>query len=608
MSNTLLIGSQRVEQWKSDVIQKEFEVDLNGVEYQIQITEMPVGLKYMEDENEPEKSGGSRHYLRLFRIQSKEEGSPSVTFFEPNRYADVSSILAGVAAKTSRDLKPYVDIFQEVLGRDAGEAAKVMERIFVGYGHNSVGDLLKVSLFFNNLPMSQAFDMANDRSAFAMQEGSTRYMAYEAAKSVDISQVLDLDQVDPEVRERMIELWSELKVLSEHNYKKYLRLFRLAFKKEFPTSDEDPIRESTYQSRALDIARLWLTMSTKNSAVFQMSVRDWRDEIKTLKQSKDLQTQDLAQLIEATLSISEAGGFDDPSDAPMINLKRLLRHAEPKHFKIHENLDRLHLMLQDTNFHEHFDKFSVDLSKQKVFHHATEVSLLEVNSPVLAVVMECVFKLYPNIPLEEIQSWLLSLDNERVRQMYLTLREGVSDHEEWGHEGRLSNPYLFEITTAIAYIRDLNRHRPWQRHIPYLDYRNPEAILSAGFHIPEQLKNFDGVSESTKAKWKGDAVAYYSRLAELAQLVHKNIDGVNPAWINHLLPMGHQIRTSFSGAFGYLVYLLSLRGKMGGDAGYVHAVSEMARLVCERDPYLLPGDFEARNFDPNSRQDFAARS
>lgn len=543
------------------------------------------------------------------RIASIEHPDPNidtiVSVVEFNPEVDVAAVVAWAGSRTSRSDDPFTQIFaeiQEAYTTGQYDAAGKLAKVFTGYGHASVADMAPVFLYINKIPINLAFWVFNHMSVGAGQELSTRFVELEDLGVDTPDFLLPLETIDPTAAQVIRDRWETLLTRSKENYHKWYGLVSGVYGQKFaPAEGEKPLKDSTLNARSLDIARMWIPAGASTSMALLMSARSWVDMVSQLRGSKDKRIHELGEQIFAALNITS---FPETADIRN-NLTGLTKYSEAKG-TIPSNLTELDLALK--NIETFSDLLQTrNLGVNTDLGHDTSVELIDLGrySPGAAVVMQYVINLYPDLDEVKVLEWLNTLEDDYKAELGRIVFQTHDRHNLMRNMGDIRGPLMI-LETALAYVRDLNRHRAFGRFTPYVDSSNVEAILQQGFNRNHQVMNTKGM-EHLREGWNNDMNAYYTELLDLFRLVKANIPDVDDNFILRLIPLGHQVKMHMSAPLTQYNYMIDLRNRPGGDIGYIHITAEMIEQLRKSDPFLRSMLQHVREPDLDSRDQFANR-
>jgi hypothetical protein len=238
-------------------------------------------------------------------------------------------------------------------------------------------------------------------------------------------------------------------------------------------------------------------------------------------------------------------------------------------------------------------------------HKPTEVELLQFTPPE-EVVLQYIKQLYSHLNEVDILKYIAELNDEQKREVSEII---FNEHDQYNHMrnmGDVRSSSIFKVTTALSYLRDLNRHRAFGRFTPLFEEKNWRAILKDGFNMNYQIFNTDGLSHLSQ-NWSEDAQALYEELNDLGEIIERNFPDIDSGWLLRLLPLGHNSTMHFSAPVSQLSYMINQRANRPGDYGYVYIATQMLEELRKKSPLyegLAPG---VSPVDLNSFEEFTQR-
>lgn len=535
--------------------------------------------------------------VRLFTLENKDNGI-STSFAEFNSDVDIHNLIAWVGARTSRSPDQYADIYRQV--HEAQNASEKLEQVFVNYGHASVADMSPVMLFMNHIPMEQAFWMFNHTSTGGGQELSTRYVELDDLGIRPVGELVEYkEDANPELVEHIEAGWEALQRNAAEKYQKWTPLLAESLK-SFLEEEAGKAPKGTVTSRTLDVSRFWIPAGAETSMTLLNSTRNWVDMISQLRAHGRQQHVELADQLHDMLKLTQ---YRETSDIKA-NLSGLTKYSEGKD-TVYSNLRELENTLgQDT-------RFTNLLRESEPRYEPTPntvdyIEADEFDSPGEAVVMQYISTLYPHVAEREILGYLKELtDTERQNLGEVVFKDHMH-HDMMRNLGDIRGP-LMVLDTAMAYLRDLNRHRSSGRLTPALEGQNTDAIVYAGYNQNYQIENAEYLQQF-KQEWDNDMKQHYTALYQLYEdLKEATAPGSESAILN-LLPLGHQMKMHYSSPLTQYNYMASLRIALGGDYGYRDVVYQMLDRLRTSEPYLASMLPHVSRPDVNSAEEILGRS
>lgn len=528
----------------------------------------------------------------------------STTFVKGVRLA---SIRAWSGARHSRAPGQSWEIMHEMAARRVDADEKV-GRIFVGYGHSSVGDMAVIFAHIERVPMHLCMSIFNLLSTNSGQEKSTRYQAdfgkvplqnieSYLTKALSVEERLNPERLNLERR------YSELGELSltlfEKNRKKVEARFDQLFK---PQSLQE--RKSLI-SRSLDTARAFLLLGQLTGQFVGDTARNWSRLIGELKASPVIYynsvAEDLGRLFAPKPEEEEFLGYQ--AEAPS-----LIRHTEAAK-TTNENLKNLRDYLLGTDLLKvvGLDREFKGEVKQGVEIISEEFSIAD------RMVAQYIISLWPGLNEEGTLKWVKTRPLGVKREIAEIIRGDHNHHDEFSHLARTSSLSLI-FRGSLAEIRDLNRHRAWGRFIelplvfglPFTS-ETMRQILAKGFVLPLYLTEIPRMAD-LKEEFRRDLRYYYKKLYEFLDFVEDVCaDRIDYSFMINLLPLAHQVDLWMHGDPKQALYMPHLRVKPGGQINYAVLAWEASQLIAQSDPYLATFKIDERP-DPSNREQFFSRS
>lgn len=542
--------------------------------------------KYKLEVSDKDKTG-----LRLFKVTSKDT-NVSINFAEFNSDFDVHASVAWAGARTSRSADPYEDIFEEIYTAakdDKYSAGEKLSNVFVNYGHASVADMSPVMLYMNNIPIHQAFWMFTHTSVGAGQELSTRYVKI---GDFGIDKISDLVELPKDKINAFDQKWQSLQDKMGENYKKWYEIIKKELN-HFLSSTGKKVPKSTLEARTLDIVRMWLPLGTKTSMTYLTSTRNWIDLIVQLRESKGHRYRELGDHLFYMLNLKEI----EPS--LKADLGGLTKYSEGKH-SIQGNLKTLKSEL------EKFSGFKELIQKIESIDGQTVVIDISDSLPNEELgLLQYLSVLYPNLDEAKIAIWIKSLNDSDKSKLSKIIFKDHYHHNLMRNIGDVRG-MLFSMNTAVAYVRDLIRHRALGRLVHFLETDDFREIFKNGWNKNFQLQETECLKQYYD-EWESDFENWYKELNNLVNEVAEivNSEDLNVFW--NILPLGHQVKFHLSGPVTQFNYMTSLRISLGGDYGYRYAVYKMLEELRKK-PALKDLLNHLEMPDPNDIEEILGRS
>jgi hypothetical protein len=382
------------------------------------------------------------------------------------------------------------------------------------------------------------------------------------------------------------------------NYQKWYELTKDAYTKKFGSD----VSENTLNSRSLDIARLWIPSGALTSMALLMSARDWIRMIRILRESDDVRSKSLGEQVLKALQLSETEEAKDIS----LRLGSLLKYNEPT-YTIPKNKSALkELLLEDKNFVSLLKKMRFKEENLFTASMSTLVESYDVN-PGEGLALQYVMEVFPQLDEASILSYLGSIPNEMKARIGEVILKSHNQYDQMTNKGDIRGRNVFSVTTSMAYLRDLNRHRALGRFTPLFATENLPALINPGFNLNYQIFETDGLKHLVDP-WLSDSKMLYTELDDLRTLIQGQFPRDNGRWILRLLPLGHKVKMHLSGPVTQFNYFIAQRENRPGDYGYVDIAHKILSFYRGADPFLRNMLPTRHPIDTNSKEEFLRRT
>ncbi len=538
--------------------------------------------------------------LRLGQVADPETGV-EVSILEMNQDINVSTFMAWLASQTSRSPKLYQELARElyeVIKENPEHATAKLTQVFVKYGHGSVADLAPVMMLLNKLPMIDAFAIFNATSVHAGQELSSRYVL-EDWDLPPIDTYVNLEGVSGAESEKIRNQWELIHQLTQQRYAEWYQIVEEATIRQFNLAEE-PVSSSTLKARVLDVVRMWIPSGSRTSMSLLTSVRTWIDTVVALRESHDDTRRRLGNQIHKALGFPQESGMTDFKT----DFSGLTKYSEAKG-TVNANLADLKTLLETD---EDFQKMVARANEPQTVVESTveSISIADGFSAGMLMLLMYIMVIYPNLNENEVYKWIQSRSNLELAGMGKKIVNGHNDRDQLGAAGDIRSDTVLKLETAMAYLRDLNRHRSMQRLVTLLETDNFDQIVAQGFTLPPQFKEIPALAGQTD-KWVAEMTEMYNMVRDLYGML-KQVPGANLSAISRVLPLGHNTRMYMSGSIKHILYTGSLRIRPGGDMGYRLIAYEMLTTIAANDPVLACWLTEFQRPDLTSKEEFASRA
>lgn len=544
--------------------------------------------------------------LILAHLDNENTGI-KVTRLVTNNSLDIEAIKSYAAARASRSGQSLEGIVEEIFeGHVAGriDASKRIAAITNTQKHASPQEFYHVCMNIHNLPIHLVMDIFQ-LSTLIGQELSTRYFVMDGKFNVqDFDSNLTREQVEKIDSVNLSGLnnkWQELVNDAKGKYTQWFEIIKNKYKELLETDGK--YSDSTLTARALDIARMFVLAGSETSVIADMSIRTWRDLIVRLKSVDDKKSNDLAAHLELMLT---ADKYEEGTELAAKTSYMLTYTDEVR--LVEENLcDLKSLLDNDKDFQKYLN---LSYSASEVKPHRSNVEIMIAESPGLATVMQYISAIYPTMSENYILEYLRSnyLEPEKAKEISRAVFKGHNQHKIMTNIGDVRSSMIIVIKTALAYVRDFQRHRAFGRFIPIISSKDFEAMLNEGFNDNYQMNVTEIFKAHTEA-WKEDMADYYRKLKELYYEIKETLGpDADYRFMMNLLPLAHQTKLHMSGPATQMSYLLGLRDGPGNDFANLEIIELLSNKLNTADPYLAGITEKIVHFDPNSPADLKKRS
>ena len=528
--------------------------------------------------------------IRLFSLTDNQTGV-TMTYPEPNARVDYASTVAWLGANTSRNGRTFQQCFEDLntyLEDDPTYAAEKFGEVFASYGHASVGDMATVPLLIDDPTLLQAYRLFAATPIGSGQEWSTRYGK---KKSFDIPTLSELvtDKVDAELetrwqqqKDRMAEYYAHFNELLRPIIEHYLGANGVDIKRP-DTSDvrsEELIAwkklQGTLNARTLDVARMFIPMGTKTKQAYVDSARDWVRMSGVFRQSSDPSVVAFGEQIVAMLLLDQRADAADIA----LHLEKFAKYAEGSDTAIRSiqsigstamglgiGFDREPTMRPNCG--------EVTTTKHELFKYESQTGILS-----------ALIGMYPNIEHSELARRVAGMSDEELTHISSGMFAG-HNHHNMMHPAFDVRGIAFTYETALAYLRDINRHRSFGRHIvQFTTEDKPLALIERGWNANFAL--------SKSEYWSSQESAFNIAMGEVYCEMHAIISDIEQLYgpekantvLGRILPLGAQMTMVLSAPVQQWAYMTSLRVGLGGDFGYRNDVWNMLEQIRRSDPGL----------------------
>ena len=512
---------------------------------------------------------------QVFRLAERFMVSPRSTVTALNSEL-LSGLMGAALARQSRAPGTIIDVIAKEFLNEEGELKrkkldKLIERVLIQYGDDSVQELETATVIFNSIS-NLATKAIEDRRLGAFIEQSSRYVIYTerdrasgnwlyyresrimASSLADqYTKVMDsCFELYSEMVDKLIEYYRELKPMDAVEYavkpndpKKY----------RFDQLDDDRQRkefERTYgfdlRTRACDTGRVVLPAATLTNMAMVANGRVYEHLLKRLYSAGRPEFQDIAERLHGTLNevIPKYVKRADPQGVPF------WMQIDAKLRQVTQALDEIWEPEQGRDEVEWVDLPKLIADTPEARRHT------------------CAAILYPHAraSYHRIVEVLDQVSDQKVEQIINIAvgdRQNRRDRSPRGFEH--GYPITVDIVGNFGIFRDLHRHRMCTLQRQPL---NPHIEMT----VPEDIEMI-GCADKVRA------VA--SQVAELYDQIEKQI-GTDAA--EYVVLFGHHVRFMFGMNLREAQHLLELRTVPQGHPDYRRVCQVIDKQIKERAPWI----------------------
>lgn len=484
------------------------------------------------------------------------------------------SINAFLGARYSRSADPVIDIADEVYS-SGKDAAKRLEAIFYNYGHKSVGDMADIFLCLENIPILMAQRFFYTTPVHAGQERSTRYQDFSKPKFVKFPRSM---KVSKKIRESYESLFHE--ALSNYSS------LRLKTEKEFIAyygEPKDAGARSALQARVFDTIRYFIPIGLQTSIGVVCSARTWAEKISYYRASKFSIERELGELIYDLLmgncGLKELGYIPEADG--------LIRHTEADNSR-NESTEEIKKLLKGK--FKIFNKLRIGVNKDPSNEMLINYYLLK----------------DPDIDIN-----FTKRNIELEKKISSIIFKYHDHHHQLGNIAQ-SGAYLIEGVTDYGVLKDLIRHRSFEKFIPLFEEQmDIEKLMEKEPEDMYRLCDYLEYDEfkDLRMEYTKKMTEYYSKVKDWYQLSKSELDSdlINE-YTRYLFTHSLKLRYKVYGSFDDIAYTIALRTRNGGHIAYRRLTREWLRLLALRYPLWQGLDKKLPKVDIGSKDQFYDRS
>lgn len=529
--------------------------------------------------------GTFRKDIQIASIESEDDWNQfKVHTLLENVNQKQPSINAYLGARYSRSSDSVIDIASEIIKNNT-DAAQRLEAIFHGYGHKSVGDMAQLFVCIENVPMFTAMKIFYLNSVISGQERSTRYQNFEEPKYIKIPNEICNDKKIRDEYENII-----LKQMNDYSI--LLKKTKEIFKEYFNIDENIKEEKSALQARSFDCARYLLPYGLQTSMAAVMSARNWSELISYLNAGDNIVDREVGKLIYNLLGDSdiEISGYVREADG-------LIRHTEANYSRKNSTKEILEYLRKKVSAQRQYINQGSESDSCSISYNDNAVEELFTH-----------YELLIN-PLGSENE--LEFDDEDSEYIGEVLFRNHNQHSLIGNLGQ-GGAIKIEGMSALCTLKDLNRHRSFERFIPLLhDEIDIDNELNRDSKDCFFLCNYLDIPEMSELKkeYEKALIGTYNMIKRWRNDSLKVMsDEYSLEFTRYLLPHAHATRYCFYASIDDLQYTINLRSARGGHIAYRVLMYKWLELLNSNDSiwYSLLKKIEMP--DPASRNQFIDRS
>ncbi len=529
--------------------------------------------------------GTFRKDIQIASIESEDDWNQfKVHTLLENVNQKQPSINAYLGARYSRSSDSVIDIASEIIKNNT-DAAQRLEAIFHGYGHKSVGDMAQLFVCIENIPMFTAMKIFYLNSVISGQERFTRYQNFEEPEYIKIPREICNDKKVRQEYENII-----LKQMND--YSVLLKKTKEIFREYFNINEDIKEEKSALQARSFDCARYLLPYGVQTSMAAVMSARNWSELISYLNAGDSIVDKEVGNLIYNLLGDSdiEITGYVRETDG-------LIRHTEANYSRKNSTKEILEYIRKKVSPQKAYISQGSESDSCSVSYNDNAVEDLFTH-----------YELLIN-PLGSENE--LEFDDEDSEYIGEVLFRNHNQHSLIGNLGQ-SGSIKIEGMASLCTLKDLNRHRSFERFIPLLhDEVNIDNELDRDSKDCFFLCNYLDIPEMSELKkeYEKALIGTYNMIKRWRNDSLKVMpDEYSQEFTKYLFPHAHSTKYCFYASIDDLQYTINLRSARGGHIAYRVLMYKWLELLNSNDSiwYPLLGKIEIP--DPVSKAQFIDKS
>jgi thymidylate synthase ThyX len=542
----------------------------------------PIDLSIIED---------GLYYVHMFTPEEKKLLADYVTSTEENIFAvkNMPGMVGAAYARYSRAKGGFREVLlKEFLKEgviDPKHADKLIERILIAYGDDSVGELEGAHVSFEQISMIATKELEDRRIGGSPIEQSTRYVFYDQKNNeghwlyLRHASLTEAQYGEQYIRtmDRIFEIYAALvepmrayfekkKTLEEAEYdidgdgvkERYADLKEEKDLKAFRTTYQFDLR-----TKACDVLRALLPLSTLTNVGMFGNGRFYQGVISHLQTSDIPEAQQIAaQTLTATSEL----------------IPQYVRRARRSDYTVSVR-QAMHALADEMLASVQSEPLTTD----------PEVGLLQPSGDRDVDMIASMLYPYARHSLRQLRAFVAGLSSEDKQRIIATyIGERKTRRDRPGRALEDGYPYTFDFVTNWGVYKDLMRHRMTSQQRQFFG-------VALGFGMPDELVDAGLDAQAREA-------------IDLAEQLYAEIAKSSPLLAQYAVLHGHRVRWTLACNDRELMHLTELRSTPQGHPQYrqvaqlMHTAlqqispwrAEMMKFVDYADYYWTRGDAEAK--------------
>jgi thymidylate synthase ThyX len=426
---------------------------------------------------------------------------------------------------------------KSIISQETDKAAGLYERVFVGYGDDSIAQVGGAHLACEYVSNILTKQLQRGRLA-AYLEQSTRYIAYDQPMIGGGYRFYYDEYFDNQYRQAMKELFTI--------YSSSLPKTVKAMREKYPNEDNQPERvwANSTTAKALDLLRGLLPAASLSHMGIFASGQAYEMLIMRLLSSPLPEAQQYGKMILKELQ----------TVIPSF-LSRIERPERGGQWINYFETQRQETQKLISNY---------GLAEHQQQEKTSSVKIIESRGSEEQLLAACLYEL-TELPEAIIREKVGQLTDQQKQELFVSVVGPRSNRRHRPGRGFETVSYRFEIVSDYGAFRDLQRHRmltcQWQKLTPDL-----------GAEIPEELPK--------------DIQSEYQRGLEVSANEYRRLETINPLLAPYSLSLGYRIRYILDLNAREAMQLTELRSGVEGHPSYRAVAQAMHQQISEIHPNI----------------------